>query len=163
VNLKRQQALLQRGFVAAMVVDQAQADDTVNQSKVQAGLSNLQLVKAKVAADLQNARDQVTQAQAALSTAQANTAQNILKQQDIQQAREAVRVSQAQVDYARAQVQKTLIRTPISGTVLQLAAQQGETLAAGLSAPTLIIVADLNRLQGDAFAAETDTGQATLG
>jgi HlyD family secretion protein len=163
VNLKRQQSLLQKGFVAAQVVDQAQSDDAVNQSKVSAAQSNLQLVKAKVAADLQNARDQVTQAQAALNTARANTAQNVLKQQDIQQARDSVRVSQAQVDYARAQVQKTFIRTPISGTVLQLAAQQGETLAAGLSAPTLIIVADLNRLQVDAFVDETDIGKVRLG
>jgi len=163
VNLKRQQALLQRGFVAAQVVDQAQADDAVNQSKVRAAQSNIQLVKAKVAADLQNARDQVATAQAALNTAQANTAQTVLKQQDIQQAREAVRVAQAQVDYAKAQVQKTYIRTPISGTVLQLAAQQGETLAAGLSAPTLIIVADLTRLQVDAFVDETDIGKVRLG
>jgi HlyD family secretion protein len=145
------------------VVDQAQADDAVNRSKVRAAQSNLQLIRSKVAADLQDARDQVTQAQAALTTAQANAAQNVLKQQDIQQAREAVRVAQAQVDYAKAQVQKTFIRSPISGTVLQLAAQQGETLAAGLSAPTLIIVADLNRLQVDAFVDETDIGKVRLG
>jgi HlyD family secretion protein len=163
VNLKRQQALVQRGFVAQNVVDQAQADDAVNQSKVQAAQSNLQLVKDKVAADLQNARDQVTQAQAALKTAQANTAQNVLKQQDIEQARAAVRVAQAQVNYSKDQLDKTYIRTPISGTVLQLAAQQGETLAAGLSAPTLIIVADLNRLQVDAFVDETDVGKVKLG
>jgi HlyD family secretion protein len=120
-------------------------------------------VKSKVAADLQNARDQVTQAQAALKTAQANAAQNVVKQEDIQQAREAVTAAKAQVDYAQAQVQKTYIRSPISGTVLQLAAQQGETLAAGLSAPTLIIVADLNRLQVDAFVDETDIGRVQLG
>jgi HlyD family secretion protein len=163
VNLKRQQALLQRGFVAQNVVDQAQADDAVNQSKVQAAQSNLQLVTDKVAADLQNARDQVTQAAAALKTAQANSVQNVLKQQDIEQAREAVRVAQAQVHYSKDQLDKTYIRTPISGTVLQLAAQQGETLAAGLSAPTLIIVADLERLQVDAFVDETDIGKVRLG
>jgi HlyD family secretion protein len=163
INLKRQQALVQRGFVAQNVVDQAQADDAVNQSKVQAAQANLQLVKDKVAADLQTARDQVAQAAAALKTAKANAAQNVLKQQDIEQAREAVRVAQAQVNYSKDQLDKTYIRTPISGTVLQLAAQQGETLAAGLSAPTLIIVADLNRLQVDAFVDETDIGKVSLG
>ena len=51
---------------------------------------------------------------------------------------------------SRAQFDKAYIRTPISGTVLQLSQQQGETIAAGLSAPTLIIVADLDRLQVNA-------------
>ena len=36
-------------------------------------------------------------------------------------------------------------------------------LAAGLSAPTLIIVADLNRLQVDAFVDETDIGKIRVG
>src|SRR4029077_9317966 len=89
--------------------------------------------------------------------------QNVLKQQDIEQAREAVSVSQAQVNYSKDQLDKTYIRTPISGTVLQLAAQQGETLAAGLSAPTLIVVADLNRLPVDAYVDETDIGKVQLG
>jgi HlyD family secretion protein len=201
LNLRRLQALLQKGFVAASTVDEAQAAATVNQSQVDAAQQNVQLVTAKVAADLQAARDQVVQAQqnvgaaqaalaaaqagtyqdaakladvndaraqvrqaeANLKTALANTTNNVLKQQDVQQAREAVHLAQAQVDYAKAQVQKTYIRTPISGTVLQLAAQQGETLAAGLSAPTLIIVADLDRLQVDAFVDETDIGKVRVG
>lgn len=201
LNLRRQQGLLQKGYVAASIVDDAQAAAAVDQSKVEAARQNIDLTKAKVAADLQAARDQVIQAQqnagaaqaalaaakagtyqdaakladvndaraqvrqaeANLKTALANTTNNALKQQDVQQAREVVRLAQAQVEYAKAQVQKTYIRTPISGTVLQLAAQQGETLAAGLSAPTLIIVADLDRLQVNAFVDETDIGRVKVG
>jgi multidrug resistance efflux pump len=201
VTLKRNQTLLQQGFVAASVVDAAQAADAVAQSQVQAAQQNVTLVRQKVAADLQSAKDQVSQAQenlnsakaalvsaqagtyqdtakladvanakahvrqleAALRTAQGNTSQDILKQQDVVQAQEAVRQAQAQVAYNRAQLNKTVIKSPISGTVLQLASQQGETLAAGLSAPTLIIVADLNRLQVDAFVDETDIGKIRLG
>lgn len=201
VNLTRNRNLMERGFVAASVVDSAVATDAVAQSQVQAAIQNLNLVKEKVAADLQSARDQVTQAQqavesaraalesaragsfqdkarladvenararvrqaeAALRLAQGNTTQDVLKTQDVQQAVEAVKTAQANVDYQRAQLDKTIIRSPISGTVLQLASQQGETLAAGLSAPTLIIVADLNRLQVDAFVDETDIGKIKLG
>jgi len=197
LNLQRQQALLQKGFVAASLVDDAQAAATVSQSQVDAAQQNVQLVKAKVVADLQAARDQVVQAQqneaaaqAALAAAQAGTnavdakqadvgdaraqvrqaeanlqtalgniAQIVLKQLDVQAARATGGVAQAQVDYSQAQLQKTYIRTPISGTVVQLATQQGETLAAGLSAPTLIIVADLNRLEVDAYVDETDIGK----
>jgi HlyD family secretion protein len=67
------------------------------------------------------------------------------------------------VDYWRAQNDKTVIRTPISGTVLSLDVQQGETIAAGLSAPTLIRVTDLHRLQVDAFVDETDVGSVEVG
>jgi RND family efflux transporter MFP subunit len=201
LNLERNQQLLAKGFVAKSVVDAAQATETVNSSLVSSAQQNLQLVKDKVAADVQTANDQVTQAQQNVQSAQAalvaakagtyqdaqmlaqvndaraqvnqaktnllvaegNVAQNVLKDQDIAQAKSAMEAAQQQVNYYRAQVNKTFIRSPISGTVLQLASQQGETLAAGLSAPTLIIVADLNRLQVDAFVDETDIGKVKLG
>ena len=201
ITLKRNQTLLQQGFVAQSVVDAAQAADSVAQSQIQAAQQNVNLVREKVTADLSAATDQVAsakeavnsaqaalvsaragtytvaarnadvinaqakvrQTEAALRTAQANAAQDILKSQDVIQAEEAVRQSQAQVDYNQAQLNKTLIKSPITGTVLQLASQQGETLAAGLSAPTLIIVADLNRLQVDAFVDETDIGKIKVG
>lgn len=114
-------------------------------------------------ADVRDAQAAVRQAQANLTMALGNVTQNTLKRQDIQQAQDAVKAAQAQVKYQQAQVDKTVIRSPITGTVLQLAAQQGETLAAGLSAPTLIIVADLNRLQVDCFVDETDIGKVRLG
>ncbi|MCW3053447.1 MAG: Multidrug resistance efflux pump [Chthonomonadales bacterium] len=201
VNLQREQVLLAKGYVAAGEVDTAQAQATVNQSLVDAAQQNIELVKQKVAADLQAGQDLVTQAQqgvesarAALDAAQAevntdatkqadvddaraqvkqaeagvniaegNLSQDVLKAQDVLQAVEAMGASRAQVVYNKAQVDKTFIRSPISGTVLQLAAQQGETLAAGLSAPTLIVVADLDRLQVDAYVDETDIGKVKLG
>ncbi len=201
INLKRQRDLLTKGFVASAVVDSAEAADIVNQSLVKSAVQNVQLVKDKVAADIQSAQDAVTQAQqnvasadAALASAKAgvysdkareadvndarsavltaqanlqiargNLTQDVIKVQDVQQAKEAVRLAKAQLDYSRAQLAKTYIKTPISGTVLQLASQQGETLAAGLSAPTLIIVADLDRLQADVFVDETDIGKMRIG
>ncbi len=200
LNLKRQQGLLAKGFVAASVVDAAQATATVAQSQVKSAQQNIQLVQEKVKADLQaaqdqvataqsnveaaqaaldsakagtysntvksadvdNARAQVRQAQAGLSTALGNTTQDVIKKQQIQENASALAAAERQVDYYKAQLAKTVIKSPISGTVLQLASQQGETLAAGLSAPTLIIVADLNRLQVDVFVDETDIGKIKL-
>jgi HlyD family secretion protein len=200
-NLKRQEGLLERGFVAQSVVDDAEERSTVTKSQVESAKRNVDLVKDKVAADVQAAQDAVKQAeenvtsaqagltaakagtfqdkasqaavqnakadvnraQAALKAALGNTTQDEIKQQDVQQARQAVQAAQAQVRYWQAQLAKTSIKSPITGTVLQMAAQQGETLAAGLSAPTLIIVADLNRLQVDAFVDETDIGKVRIG
>ena len=200
-NLKRQQALLDQGYVPQATVDAAVAQASVNRSQIASAQQNIGLVQAKVAADRQaasdtvaqaresldaakqalvaaqagtysdvvsranvnDARQQLQQAQAALKAAVANIPQNTIKQQDIAQARAAVKAAQEQVAYAKAQNDKTFIRSPINGTVLQLASQQGETLAAGLSAPTLIVVADLKRLQVDVFVDETDIGKVRRG
>lgn len=151
--------------------DQASAADRVTQAQqnVESAQAALEAAQAgtyqndvKVAA-VKDAQQQLAQARSALQAAQANTTQNALKVQDIRGAQEAATAAEAQVAYYQAQLAKTLIRSPITGTVLQLASQQGETLAAGLSAPTLIIVADLNRLQVDAFVDETDIGKVRLG
>lgn len=113
-------------------------------------------------AAVRDSQAQVGQSSAALDTAVANKANDILKDQDVEQAREAELAAEDQVRYAKAQYDKTFISSPIDGTVLQLAAQQGETLAAGLSAPTLIVVCNLDRLQVDVFVDETDIGKIRL-
>ena len=201
INLKRQQQLLTKGFVAASVVDNATVSATVAKSQVKSAQQNIQLVQEKVKADLQAAQDQVAQAQSNVESMQAsldaakagtfstkaksadvdtaraqvkqaesglrlalgNTTQDTIKKQQIEENASALSIAEHQVDYYKAQLDKTVIKSPITGTVLQLASQQGETLAAGLSAPTLIIVADLNRLQVDAFVDETDIGKIKKG
>ncbi len=144
-NLRRQEELFEKGYVAASDVDNARAQAKVNEAQVASALESLK------------------QAQAAAAASRAGSAQNAIKQAQVQEARQAVRQSQAALDVTRSQLDKAYIRTPISGTVLQLAQQEGETIAAGLSAPTLIIVADLARLQVDAFVDETDIGKVELG
>jgi RND family efflux transporter MFP subunit len=114
-------------------------------------------------ADVADARAAVSVAQSNVKLSQGNLTSNAVREQDVQQARDAIDQASAQIKVNQSQVNKTVIRTPISGTVLQLAAQQGETLAAGLSAPTLIIVADLKRLEVDAYVDETDIGKVKLG
>ncbi len=120
-------------------------------------------MKTKVKSDVDSAQAQVNQAQAALVAARAGVAQNAIKEQQVKEARETVTQSQAALALAQSQYVKSFIRAPISGTVIQLAQQEGETIAAGLSAPTLIVVCDLNRLQVDAYVDETDIGQVRLG
>ena len=168
VRSAQQNVQLTQQKVAA---DLQSAKDQVTQAQqgVASAQAALQSAKAETysvasrQADIQDAKAAVQQAQANLQSARANTANNTLKQQDIQAAREAVAQAQAQVAFNRDQIAKAYIRSPISGIVLQMAAQQGETLAAGLSAPTLIVVADLKRLQVDAFVDETDIGKVKLG
>lgn len=229
LTLKRQQALVGKGYVSGAEVDSARTDSEVKAQAVQTAQTNLDLVKEKVAAEVPTAQEQLAQAKASLAaaeagsyqdlmsseslrsaeagmedavssvaqakqtvasaqsdinsarasvtaseadlrssraaqqTALANLTQDKLKQQDIKAAYEAKRQSESQVKYQEAQYSKSYIRSPFSGMVVSLAQQEGETVAAGLSAPTLIEVVDLDRLEVDAYVDETDIGQVKVG
>ncbi len=108
-------------------------------------------------------RDAYNKALNQVQLTKSETVQNSMKLQDVAAARQAVQLAKAQVQYYEDLKSKDRIVTPISGTVLQLASQQGETVAAGLSAPTLVVVADLRRLQVDAYVDETDIGKVSPG
>lgn len=56
-----------------------------------------------------------------------------------------------------------VITAPISGIVASVATQEGETVAAGLSAPTFLTIVDLSRLQVNAFVDEVDIGKVQPG
>jgi RND family efflux transporter MFP subunit len=121
-----------------------------------------QTVYARIA-DVGNATAAVGQAKANLLAAVANGANDTLKSQDVQKAAQAVTQAKALVAYNQVQLKKSMIRSPISGTVLLLSIEQGETVSAGLATQTLILVADLNRLEVDTFVDETDIGKVALG
>lgn len=76
----------------------------------------------------------------------------------------------ADLDRARAALQSArvdrsfaVITAPISGIVASVATQEGETIAAGLSAPTFLTIVDLGRLQVNAFVDEVDIGKVQPG
>ena len=162
-NFARVQQLFQKGYVAAADVDTARATAEVNVSLVTSAQQTLSLTRAKAATSVATARASLDQARASLAAANAGRAQNTVKQAQVAEAQAGVQQSQASYVQSQSELDKTFIRTPISGTVTQLAQQEGETIAAGLSAPTVIIVTDLTRLQVDVYVDETDIGQVRLG
>jgi len=121
------------------------------------------LTTAQRIANVKAAQASVNVAQAALQTALINKANDVLKDQDVRQAEDAATTAAKVADYDKAQVDKSEIRSPIDGTVLQLNVQQGETVAAGLSAPTVITVADLDRLEVEDYVSEEDIGKVKIG
>jgi RND family efflux transporter MFP subunit len=182
-------------------VDDTRTNYAQAAARLQNAQANLAIVKEKTDADLQNARDQVLQAEATLRAAEAARQQDLMRDAEARNARETVRQAQATLDlrrssrtqdkirgqafresqaavrqadaslkqaqalldYQRAQLDKAVIRSPISGTVLTVTTQQGETVAAGFQVQTLITVADLNRLEVRAYVDETDIGRVRLG
>ena len=113
----------------------------------------------------------VDQAQEALAVSEAQllAARKALDLVRVQHA-ENVRQAQAEVDKDRAALANTevqlsyaVITAPISGVVGSVSTQEGETVAAGLNAPTFVTIIDLARLQVEAYVDEVDIGKIKVG
>ncbi|MFB3851608.1 MAG: efflux RND transporter periplasmic adaptor subunit [Acidobacteriota bacterium] len=71
--------------------------------------------------------------------------------------------AKAQLDYSKIQLSYATITAPISGTIGSVSTQEGETVAASLSAPTFVTILDLSRLEVDAYVDEVDIGRIKVG
>jgi HlyD family secretion protein len=72
--------------------------------------------------------------------------------------------ARASVGMAKVDLDRTTIRSPISGTVLQRAVDVGQTVAASLSAPTIFTIAqDLSKMEVRAAIDEADVGKLREG
>lgn len=84
-------------------------------------------------------------------------------QEDVKQATiEVERAGSALADN-KAQLSYATITSPIDGVIGSVSTQQGETVAAGLTAPTFVTIINLARLQVDAFVDEVDIGKVKPG
>ena len=80
-----------------------------------------------------------------------------------------VRLQEAVVEKARATLREERIRlsyatitATIDGIVAFVSTQEGETVVAGLSAPTFVTLIDLSKLEVTAFVDETDIGKVKV-
>src|SRR5579872_4507038 len=83
--------------------------------------------------------------------------------EEIARARGALIQAQGQVDYAKSQLEATVIRAPVSGTILDRTAEKGELItaqfasaAAGGPQGSVVSLADLNDLQVELDIAQAD-------
>jgi multidrug efflux pump subunit AcrA (membrane-fusion protein) len=82
---------------------------------------------------------------------------------------EDLKLAAALVDQAAATMEEretnlsySTVRAPIDGVVATISTQEGETVAAGLNAPTFVNIIDLARLEAHAFVDETDIGRISV-
>jgi HlyD family secretion protein len=135
-NQTRDQALLAQGFIAA---SQVEADKSAVDG---------------AAGDYAVAQDAVAQAQDQ-SSSSAGTAQ--ASQAGISAAQAALQVDQLNLD-------RSVITSPVNGTVVSRAISVGETVAASLQTPTLFtIAADLQKMEVDISVGEPDIGNVKAG
>jgi HlyD family secretion protein len=96
----------------------------------------------------------IRRAQAALHMAEAQLL-NILAQ---------VKQRETLLRQARIDLERTYIRAPVTGTVINRAVSSGQTVAASLQAPTLFTIAqDLTRMQVEASVVEADVSRFGIG
>ena len=140
---------------------------------VKMGQPLLELDDALVSASERQSAASVASAQASLELAQANAerikalfAQEYVSRQEYDQARQALKAAQAQLALARAQNERdranlnfTVIRSPVDGVVIDRVVDLGQTVAASFQTPTLIKIAqDLSEMRIDTSFAEADIG-----
>ena len=120
----------------------------------------------------------VQSAEASLDLAVANEkrsrelfSKEYISKQDLDSSVQALKAARAALDLARAQSQKdrtnqgyTIVRSPVSGVVVDRQIDVGQTVAASLSAPVLFKIAqDLRQMQIDSNFAEADIGRIKVG
>jgi HlyD family secretion protein len=146
--------------------------------KVKKGQALLELDDALVSATEKQSAANVVNAQAALELAEANAArmktlfaQEYVSRQEYDQATQALKSAKAQLALARAQNERdranvnfTVIRSPVDGVVIDRVVDIGQTVAASFQTPTLIKIAqDLSEMRIDTSFAEADIGSIREG
>lgn len=105
-------------------------------------------------------------AQAVLDTAtaaqQSATADLAIAKAQVDNAKATLEQRQATLDSARIDLERTYIRSPIDGVVIERTVEAGQTVAASMTAPKLFTIAqDLSQVQIEAQVDEADIGQVT--
>ncbi|MDD4927962.1 MAG: efflux RND transporter periplasmic adaptor subunit [Gallionella sp.] len=147
-------------------------------SRVEKNQVLLELDDALLAAQLKQSMANVQSAQAVQELARANEArtrslyaQEYVSRLELDTSVQARKSADAQVQLALAAVEKdranhaySVIRSPVSGVVVDRSVDVGQTVAASLQTPTLFKIAqDLSKMQIDANFAEADIGNIRAG
>jgi HlyD family secretion protein len=158
------------GIVKKLYVD---FNDEVKQGQIL-----LELDPDLLNAKLQQSQASLNSAKAKLSLAQSKTErlrglfkQGYLSQQELDEAETDLAANLAQYAQIQAQVQSdkvnlenTIIRSPVSGVVINREIDEGQTVAASFQTPTLIKIAqDLSKMQINANFSEADLGKLKEG
>ncbi len=131
----------------------ARAEANLHKAELDLGRAKELVVKgatSQAALDAAVALEQGAKADLAIAKAQVANAKATLEQ------------NEATLDSARIDLERTYIRSPIDGVVIDKLANVGQTVAASLQAPKLFTIAqDLNHVQIEAQVDEADIGQVT--
>ena len=151
----------------------ADYNDQVKKGQVLLELED-ELFKAQIAASLGNVKNN----EASLELAKANEMRmrslfekEYVSKQELDQSVQALKSAEAQLSTTKAQLKRdqtnysySIIKSPVSGVVVDRVVDVGQTVAASLQTPTLFKIAqDLSKMQIDTSFAEADIGRIQVG
>ena len=136
---------------------------------------NLALAKERVEAeaardmDIELQQQRIVQAEESLKLTQANRKQITRKERDIETARLAVKRNEVQLELRQIEYNDTVIKAPISGTILEKLVEEGQVITSRLSSiaseegQTIVTMADLDTVYVVTEVDETDIGKVQIG
>jgi HlyD family secretion protein len=154
-------------------VTRGQVIATLDRAALQSQVDQAQATVIRLTAELDRAQVQLDDAQVKLRRAEQLAQRQLIAAQEVDTARSDARVAEVSVRAARAQLDQaqaaltqarvnlshTIITSPVDGIVLSRNVEAGQTVAAGLQAPTLFVIArSLDVLQLEARVDESDIG-----
>jgi HlyD family secretion protein len=159
-------------------VKRGQVLATLDPALFQTQIDQAEATLIRLRSEVEKAQVQLDDAQLKLKRAEQLAADQLLAQQDVDTARSTARVAETSLTGARAQLSQaeaaltqakvnlshTVITSPTDGIVLSRNVEVGQTVSAGLQAPTLFVIArDLTRLELQARVDESDVGGVKTG
>lgn len=155
-------------------VEEAEAALEVARAQVQVARANVQRSLSELnAAERAFARAEELRQRGTFSEAQYDTAQTsfesaragvAVSQANLRNAQAALQQRTANRESAQVDLERTFIRSPIDGVVIDRQIDEGQTVAASFNAPVLFVIAqDLSRIQIEAEVDEADIGQIEEG
>ncbi|MCX6071210.1 MAG: efflux RND transporter periplasmic adaptor subunit [Chloroflexi bacterium] len=163
-QLERAKALHSKGIESRDTLDKAQESAATTGAQLSVARKRLELAKVRQEEDLKEAKSALAKAATTCQVAErALSLERAGHEEALKQIETAVARTQAALDYTGVQLSYATLTAPIAGVIGTVTTQEGETVAAGLSAPTFVTIIDLNRLQVDAFVDEVDIGKVRPG
>ena len=163
-ELGRQEVLHRSKVVAQDELDKAQEAHATAAAQLSVAHKRLELAQVRQEEDPKEAKATLAKDATACKVAErALSMERAGHEERLKQLETGVARTQAALDYAGVQFSYAILTAPIAGVIGTVTTQEGETVAAGLNAPTFVTIIDLNRLQVDAFVDEVDIGKVRPG
>ena len=176
-QLKSTQARYRSSEENVKLVEQpaTEAELELGRADIKKAEFNLALAKERVEAeaardmDIELQQQRIVQAEESLKLAQANQKQITRKERDIETARLAVKRNQTQLELRQIEYDDTVIKAPISGTILNKLVEEGQVITSRLSSlsstegQAIVTMADLDTVYVVTEVDETDIGKIQIG
>lgn len=148
IDLGRFERLASQGAIAQQQLDSKAAEVAQIEQKIVSAQATLAQLATARNANLTNATAQVSAAEANLQVSQANA---------------GVRSAESNLALAEARLARTLITSPINGTVIEVSIDPGESIGGFGGQETVLSLGNLQAMQIVAEVYETDIGRVEVG